>query len=58
MLAQEHCYSLAIEKLLNISISNRIKIIRILLVEITRVLNHLMAITTHALDVGAITPFL
>ena len=58
MLAQEHCYALILEKILNINISNRAKIIRILFVEITRLLNHLMAITTHALDIGAITPFL
>lgn len=35
----------------------RAKIIRILFCEITRILNHLLALTTHALDVGALTPF-
>lgn len=58
MLAQEHTYSLAIEKLLNCKIPVRAQYIRVLFVEITRILNHLMALTTHALDVGALTPFL
>lgn len=58
MLSQEHCYALVIEKMLNIKINKRIKIIRMLVVEITRILNHLMALTTHALDIGAVTLFL
>ena len=58
MLSQEHCYALVIEKLLNVTLLRRIKIIRMVVIEITRVLNHLMAITTHALDIGAITIFL
>jgi NADH dehydrogenase (ubiquinone) Fe-S protein 2 len=58
MMSQEHCYSLVIEQLLNIKISKRAAFIRIICDEITRILNHLLAITTHALDVGAITPFL
>jgi|SRR3989338_6553904 NADH dehydrogenase (ubiquinone) Fe-S protein 2 len=58
MMAQEHVYSLAVEKLLNCKISLRSKYIRVLFLEITRILNHLMAVTTHALDVGAMTPFL
>lgn len=58
MMAQEHCYSLAIEKLLNISIPLRARYIRVLFLEITRILNHLMSLTTHAMDVGALTPFL
>jgi len=57
MIAQEHCFSLAVERLLGINIPNRAKIIRILFCEITRILNHLLALTTHALDVGAMTPF-
>jgi len=57
MMAQEHCYSLAVERLLGINIPLRAKIIRILFCEITRLLNHLLALTTHALDVGAMTPF-
>jgi NADH:ubiquinone oxidoreductase subunit D len=58
MMAQEHAYCIAIEKLLFLEIPYKAKLIRILFSEITRLLNHLMAITTHALDVGALTPFL
>lgn len=55
---QEHAYSLAIESLLHVRISLKASLLRMLFSEITRILNHLLAITTHALDVGAITPFL
>lgn len=58
MMAQEQCYSLAVEKVLYTAIPLRSQYIRVLFVEITRILNHLMAITTHAMDVGALTPFL
>jgi len=58
MMAQEHAYSLAIEKLLQYDIPIRAKYIRVIFCEITRILNHLLALTTHALDVGAMTPFL
>lgn len=58
MMAQEHCYSLAVEKLFKCSVPLRAQFIRVLFCEITRLLNHLLAITTHALDVGAMTPFL
>ena len=58
MMVQEHAYSLAVENLLNIEIPFRAKIIRVLFSEITRILNHLLALTTHALDIGALTPFL
>jgi NADH dehydrogenase (ubiquinone) Fe-S protein 2 len=58
MMANEHSYSLGVEKLLNIKIPLRAQYIRVLFSEITRILNHLMAITTHAMDVGALTPFL
>lgn len=58
VLAQEHAYSLAVENLLQCSIPFRAKVIRVLYCELTRILNHLLAITSHALDVGAITPFL
>jgi len=58
MMAQEHAYSLAIEKLLLAKVPYRASIIRVLFCEITRILNHLLAVTTHALDVGALTPFL
>jgi NADH dehydrogenase (ubiquinone) Fe-S protein 2 len=58
MMNQEHAYVLAIENLLLCEVPFRAKIIRILFSEITRILNHLLALTTHALDVGALTPFL
>ncbi|XP_023224791.1 NADH dehydrogenase [ubiquinone] iron-sulfur protein 2, mitochondrial-like [Centruroides sculpturatus] len=57
MMCNEECYSLAIEKLLNIDIPVRAKYIRVLFAEITRILNHIMAVGTHALDIGALTPF-
>jgi NADH dehydrogenase (ubiquinone) Fe-S protein 2 len=58
MMAQEHCYSLLIEKFYGIAIPIRASVLRILFLELTRILNHLLAITTHAMDVGAFTPFL
>lgn len=60
MMAQEHCYSFSVEKLFNISlfVPLRARYIRVIFLEITRILNHLLAVTTHALDVGALTPFL
>lgn len=58
MMAQEQGYSLAVEALLSLNVPLRAQFIRVLFAEITRLLNHLMAITTHAMDVGALTPFL
>lgn len=58
MMAQEHCYSMAIEQLSSINVPVRARFIRVLFLEITRILNHLMSLTTHAMDVGALTPFL
>jgi NADH dehydrogenase (ubiquinone) Fe-S protein 2 len=58
MMANEHTYCLAIEKAMNCDIPLRAQYLRVLFDEITRILNHLMAITTHAMDVGALTPFL
>jgi NADH:ubiquinone oxidoreductase subunit D len=58
MMAQEHCFSLAVEKLTKTTIPLRAQVIRVIFCEITRILNHLMSITTHALDIGAFTPFL
>ena len=58
MMAQEHTYSLAVEKIAKIKIPERAKFIRVIFCEITRVLNHLLAVGCHALDVGAMTPFL
>lgn len=58
MMAQEHSYCLAIEKLFNCKIPERAQYIRVLFLEITRLLNHLLAVGCHAMDVGAMTPFL
>lgn len=58
MMCQEHAYSLAVEKLLNCEVPIRAQYIRVLFSEITRLLNHLLALTCHAMDVGALTPFL
>jgi len=57
-MAQEHGYALSVEKLLDLNIPKRAQFIRVIFCEITRILNHLMSLTTHALDVGALTPFL
>ena len=57
-MCQEHAYALAVEKLLAVQIPLRGQYIRVLFSEITRILNHIMAITTQALDVGAMTPLL
>jgi NADH dehydrogenase (ubiquinone) Fe-S protein 2 len=58
MMAQEHTYSLAVEQLATISVPLRAQHIRVLFLEITRILNHLLAVGCHAMDVGAMTPFL
>jgi NADH dehydrogenase (ubiquinone) Fe-S protein 2 len=58
MMSQEHSYCIAVEKLLNISVPQRAKYIRTLFSELTRIMNHLLAVSTHALDVGAMTPML
>ncbi|MBL8707258.1 MAG: NADH-quinone oxidoreductase subunit D [Rhodospirillales bacterium] len=55
---QEHAFALATEKLLGISVPKRGQYIRVLYCEIGRLLNHLLNITTFAIDIGAITPAL
>ena len=55
---QEHAYALAVEKLLGVTPPPRAQHIRVLYAEIGRVLNHLLNITTFAIDVGAMTPLL
>jgi NADH-quinone oxidoreductase subunit D len=57
-MCEEHTFALAVEKLLDIQAPERAQWIRVLFAEITRVLNHLLNLTTYALDVGAITPSL
>lgn len=58
MMAQEHTYSMAVETISSIKVPLRAQIIRVLFLELTRILNHLLAIGCHAMDVGAMTPFL
>src|ERR1051325_305278 len=53
---QEHAYVLAIEKLLAVEVPYRAQLIRVLYDEIGRVLNHILNVTTQAMDVGALTP--
>jgi NADH-quinone oxidoreductase subunit D len=58
MMCQEHAYVLAIENLLGIEVPERAQYVRVLYSEITRIMNHLLNITTMALDIGAMTPLL
>ncbi|MBK8457047.1 MAG: NADH-quinone oxidoreductase subunit D [Phyllobacteriaceae bacterium] len=53
---QEHAFALAVERLLGVAVPKRGQLIRVLYSEIGRILNHLLNITTQALDVGALTP--
>ncbi len=57
-MVQEHCFCLAVESALNLRVPAKAILVRMIFSEITRILNHLLALTTHALDVGALTPFL
>ena len=57
-MCQEHGFALAVEKLLKFQVPLRAKYLRVLFSEITRILNHILNITTYALDVGAMTPLL
>ena len=58
MMCNEHAYCMTIEKLLDIEVPERAQYIRVMFDEITRILNHLMWLGTHGLDVGAMTVFL
>jgi len=58
MMSNEHAYCLAIERLLGIDVPIRAQYIRVMFDEITRLLNHLLWLGAHSLDVGAMTPFL
>ena len=58
MMCNEHAYVLTIENLLNIDIPERAKYIRVMFDEITRILNHLLWLGAHALDIGAMSVFL
>ena len=55
-MAQEHAYCLAVEKLLGLTVPIRGQAIRVLYAEITRIMSHILNVTTQALDVGALTP--
>ena len=57
-MAQEHAFALVVEKMLGCDVPKRGQYIRVLFAEISRLLNHTLNITTHALDVGATTPLL
>ncbi len=57
-MCQEHAFALAVEKLLDVNVPKRGQYIRVMFSEITRILNHILNISTFALDVGAMTPFL
>src|SRR5688500_10864126 len=58
MMSNEHAYVMAIEKLLQLEVPIRAQYIRVMFDEITRILNHLLWLGAHALDVGAMTVFL
>ncbi|MDR2507358.1 MAG: NADH-quinone oxidoreductase subunit D [Candidatus Accumulibacter sp.] len=58
MMCNEHAYCLAIEKLLGLSVPIRAKYIRVMFDEITRILNHLLWVGSHGLDVGAMSMLL
>ncbi|MBI5659764.1 MAG: NADH-quinone oxidoreductase subunit D [Nitrosomonadales bacterium] len=58
MLSNEHAYVMAVEKLLGLEVPLRAQYIRVMYDEITRILNHLLWVGAHALDIGAMTVFL
>jgi NADH-quinone oxidoreductase subunit D len=58
MMVNEHAYCMAIEKLVGIQVPERAQYIRVMFDEVTRILNHLLWLGTHALDIGAMTVFL
>lgn len=57
-MSQEHAFALAVEKLLGLDVPLRGQYIRVLFAEISRILNHILNITTFAIDLGAVTPSL
>ena len=58
IVAQEEIYCYTIEKLLLVRISSVCSVCRVIFLEISRIFNHLLAVVTHAIDVGAFSPFL
>jgi NADH-quinone oxidoreductase subunit D len=57
-MCQEHAFVLAIEKIMQCEVPERAKYIRVMFAELSRIMNHILNITTFAMDVGALTPFL
>lgn len=57
-MCQEHAFALAVEKLLGLTVPLRAQYIRVLFAELSRIMNHILNLTTYALDVGAMTPLL
>lgn len=57
-MALEHCYSMAVEKLLGCKVPLRAQCLRVIFCELTRILNHILNVTTQAIDIGATTPLL
>ena len=57
-ICMEHSYVLAIEKLMGVEVPRRAQWLRVLWAEVTRIGNHILNVTTHAMDVGAMTPIL
>ena len=55
---QEHAYAMAVERLMGIEVPRRARFVRVLFSELTRIANHILNITTFAIDVGAMTPIL
>lgn len=55
---QEHAFVMAVEKLMGLEVPRRAQFIRVLFSELTRIANHILNLTTFAIDVGALTPFL
>jgi NADH-quinone oxidoreductase subunit D len=55
-MSQEHAFALAVERLLDIEVPKRGQIIRVLYAEISRIMSHILNVTTQAMDVGALTP--
>ncbi len=57
-MCQEHAFALAVEKLLGLSVPLRGQYLRVLFAELSRIMNHILNLTTYAIDVGAMTPLL
>lgn len=57
-MCQEHAFALAVEKLLGLDVPLRGQYLRVLFAELSRIMNHILNLTTYALDVGAMTPLL